>query len=301
VDPFKSWTSTLLAPLEGRALTFQKPLIVAFLGTVLAVLLQKYEILGLFDMKFHGLFGAPVSVLLGMRVTAGYSRWWEARGLWGSIVNMSRNACRTISGYTSSRSSEEEKEVAKTCAYVTAFAASARRHLRDENVLPELEGVLAADEIEDIIAARSKPQYCLGIITGDLQKYNMQGRLNDLKLTLCDVALQRFEDALGACERIKKTPQPFGLVALFRTLLSVYLLTLPAALFSPTTPAIVAFGITFLVSVAMFGMEQIGTELEMPFGYDRNDLPLKAITTTITGDVEWLSKTFTDNSPIPEK
>eukprot|EP00617_Octactis_speculum_P000307 CAMPEP_0185793268 /NCGR_PEP_ID=MMETSP1174-20130828/159379_1 /TAXON_ID=35687 /ORGANISM="Dictyocha speculum, Strain CCMP1381" /LENGTH=206 /DNA_ID=CAMNT_0028488397 /DNA_START=386 /DNA_END=1006 /DNA_ORIENTATION=+ len=206
---------------------------------------------------------------------------------------MSRNACRTIAGYTSSKNEDESKEVAKTLAYVTAYAVATRQHLRDIDDLSDLDGVLDPDEIEAILNSRSKPQYCMGIITRDLQRYNTQGRLNDLKLTLCDVALQRFEDALGACERIKKTPQPFGLVALFRTLMVVYMTTLPIALIG-NAPPLAAFGVTYGLGIAMFGMEKIGTELEMPFGMDdRNDLPLKAITNTISGDVEWLSKTFT--------
>ena len=35
--------------------------------------------------------GAVLGLLLVLRTNAGYDRWWEARKLWGGIVNQSRN------------------------------------------------------------------------------------------------------------------------------------------------------------------------------------------------------------------
>jgi hypothetical protein len=35
--------------------------------------------------------GAVLTLILVMRVNAGHDRWWEARKIWGSIVNQSRN------------------------------------------------------------------------------------------------------------------------------------------------------------------------------------------------------------------
>src|SRR5262249_50955435 len=46
----------------------------------LSVPLTPYEILG-----------AALGALLVLRTNAGYERWWEARRLWGAIVNQCRN------------------------------------------------------------------------------------------------------------------------------------------------------------------------------------------------------------------
>ena len=40
--------------------------------------------------------GAALGLLLILRTNAGHDRWWEARKLWGGIVNKSRNV--VISG-----------------------------------------------------------------------------------------------------------------------------------------------------------------------------------------------------------
>ena len=40
------------------------------------------------------LFGSALIIYLGFRNTTAYARWWEARTLWGAIVNHSRSLAR---------------------------------------------------------------------------------------------------------------------------------------------------------------------------------------------------------------
>ncbi|WP_256437893.1 bestrophin family protein [Aquimarina sp. U1-2] len=47
------------------------------------------------------LMGTALSVLLGFRMNAAYERWWEARKVWGSIINDSRSFARQVIGYFS--------------------------------------------------------------------------------------------------------------------------------------------------------------------------------------------------------
>jgi putative membrane protein len=44
--------------------------------------------------------------------------------------------------------------------------------------------------------------------------------------------------------------------------------------------------IVALISFTLFGIEQIGIEIENPFGYDSNDLPLDAICNTMLRNIE---------------
>ena len=45
-------------------------------------------------------------------------------------------------------------------------------------------------------------------------------------------------------------------------------------------------GVVALISFTLFGIEEIGIEIENPFGYDPNDLPLDTICTRILSDIE---------------
>ena len=56
-----------------------------------------------------GLAGAALTVFLAFRIKAAYDRWWEARTLWGGLVNWSRTLARRCQILPSSDSSEGEK------------------------------------------------------------------------------------------------------------------------------------------------------------------------------------------------
>jgi putative membrane protein len=87
--------------------------------------------------------------------------------------------------------------------------------------------------------------------------------------------VQQLVDYMGSCERILLTPLPFAYVAHLRWALIVYAATLPLAL-------VEGFGwwsllAVFLIAWVLFGIEEIGVEIESPFGTDANDLPLERI------------------------
>ena len=102
-----------------------------------------------------------------------------------------------------------------------------------------------------------------------------------------DQNVQLLIDYFGACERIHKTPLPFVYVVHLRRALVLYCFTLPFALVDHygwwAIPA------TLLVAYTFFGIEEIGVEIENPFGQDDNDLPLERFCETIERDLLELS------------
>ncbi len=102
--------------------------------------------------------------------------------------------------------------------------------------------------------------------------------------------LSSMVDTVGGCERILKTPIPLAYAIHLKQLLLIYCLLLPFQLINDLgwwTGAIVG-----LISFTLFDIEAIGIEIENPFGYDPNDLPLDAICITILRNIEDLI-TFT--------
>ncbi|WP_413200637.1 bestrophin family ion channel, partial [Nostoc piscinale] len=96
-------------------------------------------------------------------------------------------------------------------------------------------------------------------------------------------------DNLGSCERILKTPMPLAYAIHLKQLLLVYCCLLPLQVVDTLgwwTGFMVA-----VVSFTVFGVEAIGLEIENPFGYDDNDLPLDAICNTIKHNIEDLITT----------
>ena len=128
-----------------------------------------------------------------------------------------------------------------------------------------------------------------------LQQQYQRDRLNIYQLNAMQELLNQMVDVLGGCERILKTPIPLAYAIHLKQLLLIYCLTLP---FQAVRELVWWTGpIVALVSFTLLGIEEIGIEIENPFGRDPNDLPLDVICDTMLHNIEDLM-TLTPNSSM---
>lgn len=218
---------------------------------------------------------AVLGLLLVLRVNAGMDRWWEARKIWGNIVNQSRNLALIICSYGGKSVSLRKDSVHWVAAWPHVMLASLRKE-RVPNSVKNLLGEAHAAKIESV---DHMPSFMGLVIAGKLSAMRSQG--------LDDFAFQRAErerglmiDSIGACERIRNTPIPFVLAIKIRRFLFFFLLLLPFALVDRVgwfTPLI-----TLLVAYPLFALDEIGAELQNPFSpRNLSHLPLNAICSTI--------------------
>ena len=106
------------------------------------------------------------------------------------------------------------------------------------------------------------------------------------QLTTLQNLLNELVNILGGCERILKTPTPLALPILLKQLLILYCLSLPIEMVNTlkwwTVPIII------VITSILFGIEEIGSELENPFGHNPNNLPLDVISDGIYNNIEEL-------------
>ncbi|RZM05167.1 MAG: hypothetical protein EOP68_18740, partial [Sphingomonas sp.] len=78
------------------------------------------------------LFGSALALFLGFRVNASYARWWESRGLWGLMINASRNLARGVRNFMPDPHATELKRsiVLRQIAYVNALRCQLRKRPR---------------------------------------------------------------------------------------------------------------------------------------------------------------------------
>jgi putative membrane protein len=108
--------------------------------------------------------------------------------------------------------------------------------------------------------------------------------LDVYQLTGMNQLLNSMIDVLGGCERILKTPIPLAYAIHLKQLLLLYCLALPFQMvkdLSWGTGLVVA-----LISFTLFGIEEIGIEIENPFGHDANDLPLDNICAAMQRNID---------------
>ncbi|QSQ13148.1 bestrophin family protein [Myxococcus landrumensis] len=239
----------------------------------------------------HTLAGLSLSLLLVFRTNSSYDRFWEGRKLWGGIVNETRNLARASGVFLGASPALYAALVRWTAAFPFASASS----LRGRASLGPLAKDLPPDEVAEVMHSQHVPFAVARRMSALLDQGRREGRYPEYVQMQLDQNVQLLIDYLGGCERIRKTPIPFAYVMHLRRALLVYCYTLPFALVD-------AFGgltvlATFLVAYVFFGIEEIGVEIEDPFGHDDNDLPLDQICNTIHGN---LSALLPAQPPQPE-
>ena len=232
--------------------------------------------------------GLVPSIVLGLllvfRTNTAYERYWEGRKLWGTLINTVRNLSRTIWVTIPENNESDRTEKIATLRLLTGFAIATKLHLRSEPVNEELRRFLPSEWYEKLSTMNHPPLEIAFWIGDYLQQQYAKKCIDSYQLTAMFKLLDIMVDVLGACERIIKTPIPLAYSIHLKQLVLVYCLTLPFQfvdeLYWMTSP------IVALVSFTILGIEEIGVEIEDPFGYDANDLPLDEICYTMEKNIE---------------
>ena len=228
--------------------------------------------------------GVVLGLLLVARVNAGMQRWWEARKIWGSIVNQSRNLAIIAQQY----SDQNNPHIASLLNWVAVWPYTMKHHLRGESKVEAAKKHIGIDETKKLTDSHHMPFYVGTMIAGLLRALRSHG--------LDDFAFQRAEreralliDAIGGCERIRSTPIPLVLAIKTRRFIFMFLLLLPFALVSKV-PWLAPI-IMILTAYPLLSLDQIGIELQNPFAQKNlSHLPLTQICTNIERNILNLPK-----------
>ncbi len=280
-DP-KEWFSIIFQ--FHKADTFRKllPVIIAigaYAGFVAWLEISVWKLAETSHVKnlslIHSTLGLVISMLLVFRTNTAYERWWEGRKIWGSLVNSSRNLALKISVIAPS-----EKAFYKTMIPNYAFAF--KSHLRSEINLDEIEDCEGFQSIM-VNVEKHIPNQIAAHIISNAAKLNNSGKISGEQLLFINQELVNFTDAVGACERIRKTPIPYSYSVFLKKFIFLYVITLPFGyVFSLGYYVIPVVSIIFYV---LASLELIAEEIEDPFGKDANDLPLDSIADGIKNSV----------------
>ncbi|RFS20467.1 hypothetical protein DVR12_18015 [Chitinophaga silvatica] len=229
--------------------------------------------------------GTVLSLLLAFRSNQAYDRWWEARTIWGAIVNDSRSLTRQIlclmdSTYQSEELTEFQERMVKRQA---AWCYSLGQSLRKTDPLKGLERLLSRRELNYVMRYDNVPAALLLLHGKDLKFALEQGWINQYQQVEIDKTLSRLCDAMGKCERIKNTvfPATYSLYTHFT--LIFFILLLPFALIDVLgfmeIPIVVAIASSFLL------IEKMGINLQDPFENKPTDTPVTTIARNIEKDL----------------
>lgn len=276
LDQFFNIRGSLVREISGRVF-----LCTAWSVAVVLFHLHVYPIS--LPSTVHTLVGVAFGLLLVFRTNSSYDRFWEGRKLWGGIVNETRNLIRTSEAFLA-RSPETRRMVA---IWMLGFVYGSMNILRGKKDIGPVAKMISEEDLEKAMASPHPALFCAKQVSLVLQKAKTDGLITDIEQVNIDQNTQLLVDYLGGCERIHKTPLPFAYVVHLRRALVIYCFTLPFVLISTSQVWLTPFETLFMAYV-FFGIEEIGVEIEDPFGEDENDLPLEEICDSINKNTRGL-------------
>jgi putative membrane protein len=225
-----------------------------------------------------------LGLLLVFRTNTAYERFWEGRKAWGTLVNTVRNLSRQILVAISEHQPKDRQAKVAAVKLLPAFAIALKLHLRSEPVNAELEANLSSEQFHRLKTMNHPPLEIAFWISSYLQEQAQQDKLDRYQLSDMVQLLNYMIDVAGICERILRTPIPLAYSIHLKQLLMIYSLSLPFQMVDQLewmTGPIVA-----LISFTLLGIEEIGIQIEDPFGHDANDLPLDNICNSMMRNIE---------------
>ena len=229
------------------------------------------------------LIGLALSIFLGFRNNACYDRWWEARKLWGALINTTRSLARQNLTLVGSDAPEEAAELrafqVEMVRRTIGFAYGLKYHLRTEISLDSVTPWIPEEDRAALQDETNVPNALTQLMAERVREAWKRGWIDTFHLNILEGSITKLTDIQGGCERIKNTPVPLSYTTLTHRLVALYCVCLPfgiAADVGHVAPLVVLF-----ISYAFLGLDSVGTQLEDPFELDPNDLPLAALARTI--------------------
>lgn len=237
--------------------------------------------------------GTAISILLSFKLSQSYDRWWEARKIWGSIVNDSRSFVIQLQTLANM-----DKDIIKKIAYrQIAWCYALGRSLRGLNPLENLELYLSEKDYEEIKSHTNQSLALLQLNALELKERREHGQLTIFSQLKMDDTLVRLCDAQGRAERLKTTIFPVTYRMFLHFIIYLFIIVLSIAL--KEIDWYFQIPLLLLISSAFFLLEKSATIMQDPFENKPTDTAVTAIAKTIEINIKQLLKE--ENIPQPHQ
>ncbi len=273
--------------------------------------------------------GTAVAFFIGFKNNQAYDRMWEARKIWGGIVNDSRTWGMRINNFL--KAGDERKElVFRHIAWIYMHRQSLLQPTPWEQVsssghtgstakkfskvyglvnvqttvsLTDLEQLLKADEIQYLNTVANPATQLLSRQSFEIKQLKDKGGIDAFEHSQLENLLQSFFALQGQNERIKKFPFPRDYSTMSRIFVYSFIALLPFSLIPEllnhgnwaiwiSVPVAVLIGMLFII------MEDIGDYNENPFMETPHAMPMLSIARAIEIDLKEMLKEEQIPAPI---
>ena len=246
-------------------------------GAVAVTLLQTPDVVDPADYAaILATAGIAASIFVGFRNTNAYQRWWEARTLWGAIINDSRAMHNGLSAIDT-----------ESAAIAPILDRMRRRQVRHAwQLTAQLRGVAPLPGVVDLTEDPSEATATelLNLQAQDVRRLRADRHIDYQARVMLMSVNTNLLASQGGLERIRNQPMPIHYDMFIRTMAWVFALVAfnllhVAAHFVGS----IALGLLFMV--LFISAERFGYFLEQPMSNTVFDLPMYRFCSTITGDL----------------
>lgn len=274
--------------------------------------------------------GTALAFIVGFKNNASYARLWEARQIYGAVINDSRSFAFTLRDALGGKDSKKVQEMFyRHFAWLTALRFQLREPRTWENTnrrenqdflqgtynIPEwgtklddeLKKYLSEDELTYILSKKNRATQLIALQSESLAALKKDATINDIQWMELQNCITRLIDDQGKAERIKNFPYPRNFASVTTYLLFVFIFLLPFGLLKEYSALgngtfleghTIWFNIPFsaLVAWAFHILDTIGESSVNPFEGSANDIPITQISRMLEIDM----RDMLDEKELPE-
>ena len=225
--------------------------------------------------------GTAIALLLSFKLSQSYDRWWEARKIWGSIVNDSRTFVIQLRSF----SKNQNEELTNKMAYrQIAWCYALTQNLRNDSGPNNIHTFISEKEQKSIEHINNPALALLNNQSQDLCLLHDESLINDFQQIQIDNTLVRLCTSMGKAERIKNTAFPKTYRLTLHLFIYIFLITLSFSL--TEMPNLTEIPFMILISIPFFLVEKIAFNIQDPFENKPTDIPMTSISRTIEIDIK---------------
>jgi len=246
------------------------------------------------------ILGTALAFFIGFNNNQAYDRWWEARKIWGALVNDSRSWARQINAYLSlpdGRTEDELFEKKKTAIFRhIAFLYALKGKLRNENS-NTYNKYISQQELEKVEGQTNIHNAILNIQSSELENLYKDNWIDGFRFIELNKILVRFSDEMGKSERIKGTVFPPTYNFYSRVFIWILMISTTFVITNMVGAWSIFYGA--LIGYIYLTIHSIGQALLNPFEPIPTGISLDQITRTI--EINLLETIGEPNIPEPIK
>ncbi|MCC9135422.1 bestrophin family ion channel [Pontibacter silvestris] len=227
--------------------------------------------------------GTSISLLLAFNVNQAYDRWWEARKVWGAIVNDSRSLIIQLKGFINNEHDLQGNSASilqRMAHRQIAWCYCLGQSLRGNNpITADVENNLSPENVDFIRTQNNKPFALLMLQMDDLKELYETEAINSFQQVQINSTITRLCDSMGKVERINSTVFPVTYRIFIHFFIYLFLIILSLALVE--TVGWFEIPILTLIASTFFLIEKTAKHMQDPFKNKPTDTAVTAIARTI--------------------